>query len=44
MEFKHFHVKSDPETETRVLGYRKTQTESKIPQHPNTIVFDQYTE
>ena len=31
---------TDPETETEVLGYAKTETEFKIPQPPNTTKID----
>ena len=35
--FVYFSAKTDPETETKVLGREKTETELKIPQPPNTI-------
>ena len=36
--FVYFSAKTDPETETEVLGRAKTETETefKIPQPPNT--------
>ena len=34
--FVYFSAKTDPETETEVLGRAKTETEFKIPQPPNT--------
>ena len=36
--FVYFSAKTDPETETEVLGREKTETETevKIPQPPNT--------
>ena len=36
--FVYFSAKTDPETETEVLGHEKTETvtELKIPQPPNT--------
>ena len=34
--FQYFSAKTDPETETEVLGRAKTETEFKIPQPPNT--------
>ena len=34
--FVYFSAKTDPETETEVLGREKTETEFKIPQPPNT--------
>ena len=38
LTFLYFIAKTDPETETPVLGYEKTKTdtESNIPQPPNT--------
>ena len=34
--FAYFSAKTNPETETLVLGHEKTETEFKIPQLPNT--------
>ena len=40
--FAHFNAKTNPETETSVLGREKTETatEFKIPQRPNTSLLD----
>ena len=37
--FVYFSAKTDPETETEVLGREKTETEVKIPQQPNTKIY-----
>ena len=37
--FVYFSAKTNPETKTSVIGCEKTETEFKIPQLPNTIIF-----